>query len=53
MLDQTNDGGLCVLIHMCVTDGTVGGEVTALREQPLTISIKLDDALTHSIGSDV
>lgn len=39
--------------YTCATDGAVGREVTALREQPPMISIKLDDALTHSIGSDV
>lgn len=46
---------VCVCVNMCVTDGVVGEEVTAAREQPPppTISIKLDDALTPSIGSDV
>lgn len=45
--------GARVSVNMCVTDGVVGREVTAAREQPVMISIKLDDALTHSIGSDV
>ena len=42
---------------MCVTDGAgggvEGGEVTAPGTAPPMISIKLDEALTHSIGSDV
>ena len=39
--------------NMCDTDGAGGVEVTAARQQPPTISIKLDDALTRSMGSDV
>lgn len=44
----------CVSAYMRVTDrapGEGGGDNS--EEQPPMISIKLDDALTHSIGSDV
>lgn len=44
----------CVSAYMRVTDGAAGeGGGDSSEEQPPMISIKLDDARTHSIGSDV
>lgn len=43
----------CVSAYMCVTDRVGGRGGDSSEEQPPMISIKLDDALTHSIGSDV
>lgn len=49
---KTNKGSLRVRIHVCHRRGDGWGGDSS-EEQPPMISIKLDDVLTHSIGSDV
>ncbi len=49
---KTNEGSSCVRMHVCHRGGGGQGGDSS-EEQPPMISIKLDDALTYSIGSDV